>query len=106
MLSAMAEIVSQGSLRVARALGVDACGGPAQRAPSLGADSEPRSDGRAALERNRNPFMVKNDLIGIVLDKRKGGQRAGAQIEDRQQIAVFNIMAEGIEPDLARSKSN
>ena len=68
MRAAVAEIAGERGLRIAAPLGLDAGGGPAERAPPVGADGEPRRHRGARRSLTVTRLILDLDRLGVILD--------------------------------------
>ena len=100
----MGEIKRQRRLRISSPPRANPCGGPAQRAGSIGADRE--------LNSYRAAGMVDGNAAGLVSHRQRRCDNSlqtddgGAGFERRDQVAILYVVAEGIEPDLRRRERN
>src|SRR5215475_6560432 len=102
----MTEVEGERGLRVAAATHVDTGGGSTQRAPSLGADCQPRRQRGAPVAADRHLLIGDLDRDGLIFDARKRGKFAGARFERSDEKPILDVVTESIEPDLARGKAN
>ena len=100
----VAEIEGEGGLRVAPPIGRDAGGAPAQGTVSVGADRQPGAERCAVPQLHRDAGRRDRDRARVVRDEGEGGKRARAGVERGDEEPVLDIVAEGIEPDLAGGK--
>ena len=56
------------------------------------------------FERDRDGIVAGLDVEHFVVDQAQIGKRCGALLERRDQMAVLDIVAEGIEPDFVRRR--
>src|SRR5687768_5346430 len=83
-------------LIVCRAIGFDAGGGAAERAPAIGADRELRRNAAAGPETDSDAIRAGFDGAGFILDALERGKRSGARVECGEQMTVLDIVAEGL----------
>ena len=102
MRARMLQTNRERDLAVVPRIGADAGGIAAQRAAAIGADHQWRLQGVAALERYDNGVVARLDRNHVVFDQTQVGQRARALFQRGDEMAVLDIVAEGIETDFVR----
>jgi len=102
----MREIEGQRGLRVGMAVALDAGRRAAERAPSVSADGEPRVDAVAAVEHDGDAGLAGLNRVSFVLDPGERRQCPRAGIQRREQMAVFDVVAEGVEADFGCREAN
>jgi len=101
----------QGRLTVVARPGRDAGGKTAKRAPTIGADGQPRRHRRAALHPDGYAVVTREDMVGCFVHDCKIAVRLRPRMKRRNQVLVldvvpnsFNPISDCIEPDFGRTQ--
>src|SRR5262249_50289983 len=92
----------QGGLRVAAFIDFNAGGTAALRASAISADRERGKDCPSTFERYANRVSVHRYAESFIIDKMEMGQGTGTLLQCFDQVAVRDVVAEGIETDFTR----
>ena len=101
MRAAVAKIEGECGLRIDPAIDLDAGGGTARRASPIGSDRQTCRQRRAAPESKRDLAVFDLDSADFIFYARKCGQLVHARFQCGDQNPILDVVAEGIEPDLA-----
>ena len=96
----MSKSAGQRHLRIGEAVGLDAGGRPANRPASIRAHDQLRRDQRPVAAVHDGLTILEFHRRGIVRYLGQCRQLLGAFGKRGQQIPVFDVVAEGLQPDL------
>ena len=97
------KVERQRRLRIGEAVGGDVGRVAAERVSPVGTYRQLRRDG-AALQLDGDRILEDPHCLRGRIDARKVRERAGACLEGGNEVAVLDVVAEGVEVDFARRK--